>query len=465
MASRGAAACATRSRAPEVHRVVSDKVALQEEAKSVRERRLALEEVMRHERAQRLQAAASRTTETANTSHSSGSAAPSKEQQKGVAVDSSRAPQTLKEYRRELDKDSRYKELLRLHYYTNRHLNPAGVHFYTVKSRVKEYQRHAPSPPPSARAHRLLSPTRKAHRETELAQPSTRPLETISVVEGTSEQWTKSALLRMQANQHLLRRIEEHEKKEAARIGRPIVRGTAAPAGRLSAPPQPYKAPVATGAIASCPAPVAEAAVSACDAPRSLAVDKSYTAAAPTWRWSPLRQPSPRMTYLITSPLRLRGRAASPTAAQSDSLLKTSLIHGSSVPLHAPCKVTFPPTSARYDGRATCSWKPLEYSGTAHLEGRRSWSTYKPIVEQLPSAPSASPGTWAELTQSRSHPRQSLTARSPPPRDYGAREMGEDAPSVPTVGPPITKPKPTLLDGFRMPGTVLKREDLFQGFI
>ncbi|CAC9541623.1 conserved hypothetical protein [Leishmania infantum JPCM5] len=465
MASRGAAACAIRSRAPEVHRVSSDNVALQEEAKSVRERRLALEEVMRQERARRLQAAASRTTATANTSHSSGCAAPPREQQKGEAVDSNRAPQTLEEYRRELDKDCRNKELLRLHYYTSGHLNPADVHFYTVKSRVKEYQRRAPSPPPSERARRLLLPTRKAHLETEMTQPSTRALETISVLEGTSEQWTKSALLRMQANQHVLRRIEERERKEAAHIGRPIVRGTTAPAGRLSALPQPYNAPVTTSAMASRPVHVAEAAVSACDAPRFLAVDRSYTATAPTWRWSPLRQRSPRKTYLTTSPLRLRGRAASPAAAQSDSLFKTSLIDGSSTPLHMSRTVSFPPTSAGHNGRATCSWRPLEYSGTAHLEGRRSWPAYKPIAEQLPSAPSESPGTWAELTQSRSHPRQGLTAPSPPPRDYSARETGEGAPSVPTIGPPITKPKPTLLNGFRMPDTVLKREDLFQGFI
>lgn len=444
--------------------MASDKVALQAEAKSVRERRLALEEVMRQERARRLQAAASRTTETTNTSHSSVSAATVREQQKDEAVNSNRAPQTLDEYRRELDKDSGNRELLRLHYYTSGHLSPADVHFYTVKGRVKEYQRHAPSPARSAGAHRLLLPTRKAHLETDLTQPSMRALESAAVMEGTSDQWTKSALLRMQANQHVLQRMEERERKEAAHIGRPIVRGTAAPASRLSVPPQPYKTPVTTSARVSHPLHVAEAAVSTCTVPRSLAMERSDTVAASAWRWSPLCQRSPLKTYLSTSPLRLRGRAASSTAAQRDSLFMTSLIDGSSVPLHASRTVTFPPTSAGYNGLVTCPWKPLEYSGTAHLEGRGSRSAYKPIVEQLPSAPSENHGTWAELTQSRSYPRQGLTAQSPPPRDRGASESGEGAGSLPTASPPTTKPKPTLLDGFRMPDTVLKREDLFQGF-
>ncbi|GET92485.1 hypothetical protein, conserved [Leishmania tarentolae] len=453
MGSRVGAASVTRCRAPEVHRGACGNITLQKEANSVRERRLALEQVMRQERARRLQAAAGRRMAAAKTNHTCGSADMLREQQQSEAANSNPTPQTLEEYRRELDKDNGNYGHLRLHYYTGRHLNPADVHFYAVKSRVKKYQRHASSLPSSARAHFLMSPTRKGKLEAESRQPSTRAVEAIPVKEDTSEQWTKAARLRMQANQQVLRRIEERERREAARIG------------QLSAPPQPYKAPVMAREMTRDFLHCTEDALSTCDTPRSLAVDRDYTVRAPTWRWSPLRQRSPLKTYLNTSPVSLRGRAASPPTFQSNFLLKPPLIYGSSAPLQASRTVNCPPPSAAYKERAACPRKSLQYSDAARHTDQLSRSTYKPIVEQLPSTAWESHSTWAYLMQSRSHATRGAPARFLPTRDFGISEASEGTPSMPNGSSPTPNLQPTLPDGFSMSGTVLKREDLFRGFI
>ncbi|KAG5468059.1 hypothetical protein LSCM4_01147 [Leishmania orientalis] len=465
MTSRAAdAACVTRARVLEVHRVASKQVALQEEAKNVRERRLALEEVMRQERSRRLQAAASRRTEAPNRGHASGPATPSREQEEGSALDSSAAPQTLEEYRRELDNVNGNKDVFRLHYYTNGHLNPADVHFYTVNSRVKEYQRHAPSPPRSAKARGSTSPACKAHAKRELTPSSTLALLSAPVMEGTSEQWTKSALLRMQANQHMLQRIEEREKEEAAHMGRPIVRDTAAPASHRNAPPQPYKAPFAASAIEHHPSRATEATVSECDVPLGLELNQSYAASAPTQRRSSPLQLSPPKTYTRTSSLLFRDHTAPPSSAWHNSSFKPSLIYGSSAALHAPRTETLLRASAGHSWVSESPRKPLEHSWMARSAASGSGSAFRSIVERPPNSAWEEHCARTELTQLLSPTRQGATDLFSLPRGSSPRGAGGVASCMPSANPPTSTPKPTLLDGFRMPHTVLKREDLFQGF-
>ncbi|CAJ1023958.1 hypothetical protein Q4I30_003411 [Leishmania utingensis] len=460
-----APASAPRARVLEVHRVASDMVALQEEAKSVRDRRLALEEIMRQERNRRLQAAASRRAEATTTSPSYGSGASSgKQQQEGDAVNPNAAPHTLKEYRRELDNVNGNKELYRLHYYTSAHLNPTDVHFYTAKSRVKEYQRHAPSPRKSVQAHHPLPTARRAHSEKESALPSTPAPASTSVMEGTSEQWTRSALLRMLANKRVLRRIEEHTQKEAAHFGRPVMRHTAAPVSPLNAAPRPCKASMPTRAVTGHPSCTTEAAVPRGDVSRSLAEYRSYAVSPSTQRWNQPHQRSPLQRSFSYSPLRLRGLAASPTRALYDAPFKIPFTYDSSVSLHAPRTDTSFLTSTRQGWPGVSAWKPLEHTYTVHPRDRGSGSAYEPIAEQSPSAPWEKRSTWTELTRRWSPPKQPATAPLLPPRDSSAREAGEVALKMPTAGPSTPKPTPTLLEGFRMPETVLKREDLFQGF-
>ncbi|KAK7197101.1 hypothetical protein NESM_000655100 [Novymonas esmeraldas] len=494
------AAAPTRPRAPAVHRVNAESVALQDAAVKAREQRLALEEVMRQERSRRLQSSAAAAAgptdrQRGGVDHSprgkaggraaSQSAVPA---QDAAATTAAAVPQTLTEYRRELDKDNGNKEVFRLHYYTSGHLNPADVHFYAVKSRIREYQRHAPSPPPrQSTPHQPSSPTSKTRAEAE-APPA------AVAVDGTAEQWTRSALLRMRANRHVLQRIEERERREAAHVGRPLLRETPASVNRPDPPQQPRTSSATSrvDTIASARGNVADVPAPARDVQRSLTAEQSYTAAAPPQR------ASPPVTFRTESPLRLRGPATSlSTSASLHSPFKPSITYAAPAGAHTYRADTAHRASAPAEWLPTSPWAPLQRRWETQPAPAADGSAYRPIAEQRTGATWESRRTWTELTRRRS-PTQAqgrsaslspafavdanaaatsprvradvdVSPLTPPPTlNTAPRDLavGTGVP-VPvrstSAGAPAAPMARGLLEGFRMPPTVLKREDLFQG--
>lgn len=414
------------------------------------------------------------------------------------------SPHNLEEYRRELDSANGNREVFRLHYYTSGHINPADVHFYKAKGRVKEYQRHAPSPP---RQH-STPPRRQPHGDDD----STHVLAIMPPpVDSSAEQWTKSALLRMQANQRTLRRIREKEKREAAFA---VAQSGARTASAKRKPP--LESTVVSRAVAPPhqATPIEEPPVPlvAAPAPISLAPhaprdylwrsdrlgDATVRAPTVTLRTSPPRQQSPLRTYFTNSPLRRFSGGASQSAhASQHSPFKPSLTYSSSS-LHTSRAENAIPIASSLERRATSTQMPLSDSWAAPLRnGAAAASGYQPIAPQLPTGSSSAPWenrrAWEGLSKrtspSRTHgeltsftfsstrapaaaaatrdkaevevsPLTPSSAIRTAPR--GAGKAAGEAAAQSTV-PSAAQGKPSLLAGFRMPDTILKRDDLFQG--
>ncbi|KPA82549.1 hypothetical protein ABB37_03586 [Leptomonas pyrrhocoris] len=509
---------ASRPYAAEVQRVTSESVALRDEAQSVRERRIALEAAMRQERNRRLQHAAQRKstlprkeangapqeqpqaaslspTPTAEAKHSSRSPSNGNE-----------LPRDLNEYRRELDSANGNKHTHHPHCYTSSHLNPADVHFYKAEGRVREYQRHAPSPPQPQTSSR--HPSGRDENPTELLDVTPSP------ADGTSEQWTKSALLRMEANQRILRSIKAREEREAAlRAARGGTRAASAPRRYgESAVVQP-RAFTPGGA-----APVVEPAPSG-RTPSRLAHSFSSSLVPPPphhyeWKFNPAQRStagalaaatvrssppraqqrqSPPRKYFSGSPLRRYSSGSSPpNHITQNSPFKPSLKY-SSASLHTSKVEPNPITSSvRRPATTTSSWTSLRDSWTSPSRGPVQ-STYQPIAPQAaataPSTPWESRRSWEGLTRPRSPSRfyeerkPLLLSRSSAPAGTAAAKgkaevevspltpipvMGTAARSAGNSADRVEQPaaatnKSSLLEGFRMPDTILKRDDLFQG--
>jgi hypothetical protein len=505
----------------------------------VRERRLALEEAMRQERNRRLRHAARRrssasprkevdaapeeTTQSATSALSHASANPKKST--GGAVNGNQLPHNLDEYRRELDAANGSKEAYRLLYYTNGHLNPADVHFFKAKGRVKEYQRHAPSPPPlRSSPHR---PSR--HDEDSLQLLAIMP----PPAEGMAEQWTKSALLRMQANKRALKRIHDREKREAAlmaprsasRAGSEQHRQTetAATQRRVATPPRdaaPLASPPPAPAFAL---PVPQPPPSSVAPPMSqdfqwkaasrfqgfvvAAATTPASASRTAMRWSPPRQErSPPRSYFNSSPLRwLRSDGAAqtlhvaqrspfkPSLTYSTSSLQTSRVEPNAMPSNThvsllekratatPRKPLLDSWTASSRGSVHSGHQPTAPQGLATAssslwESRRSWEGFTRRSSPLrlyddhrpslfshksaaaPSATTAPSGTAeVEVSPLTPSPAMKTVSRS------GDDLIGTANQPPPTEASKPVQQKPSLLDGFRMPETILKRDDLFQG--
>ncbi|KAG5494146.1 hypothetical protein JKF63_01981 [Porcisia hertigi] len=496
ISSAAAAVSASRSHVLEAQRVVPDKAVLEEEAKRLREKRLALEDVIRKERNRRLQEAALRRTTKANPGHPSGLPAPTRVRQKGETFDSNTAPNTLKDYRRELQQDIDSQETFRRNYYTQRHLNPVDVPLDSVSSKAREYQRHAPIPLWSTGALSSLSPAHKSFSGTGVMQSSTVTPPSAPVMESTSNQSTRTALFRMQSTQRSLRRVEEREKNEAVHPRWASQSRMAVHASGLDTSQPAYTPPTTTGAIESFPSHHTGVAMPLQDMPGNVAVERSKERATSTQRWGPLRQRSPPRPYFADSPLRVRGNAVLMNSAKHNSLFKPTLKYGSSSSLGATRTDALSPTSARQTWRSVNTWKPLDHRWAAYSGRNRTSGAHQFAAEHLATIPQESQRTWMNLTQWLSSPKQRATTlsssldgsafRADVVRDKSEVQVSPLTPSpkpqtVPHSGGSASKAgeatagdqaavsttseaKTTLLGGFRMPTTELKREDLFQGF-
>lgn len=539
----------SRPYAAEVHRVTSESVALQAEAQSVHERRLALEEAMRQERNRRLQQAARRKPHPVRKDAGSIAAAPQGREAPSVPAngssgqpkktpgsppDDNQLPHNLDEYRCELDSTNGNKEVYRLNYYTSAHINPADVHFYKAKGRIRELQRHAPSP-----LRLQPSPPRPSRRDEDATQLLSIVPPTSLSPDGTAEQWTKSAVLRMQANQRALRRIHEREEWEAALTATRSAAYAASaqrrqaetalqPLPRTVTPPpaRPLEVAAAVEPVPSAaplpkphPAPsTSSAAVGAAPHERlwrsARTRSSAFTTAASAAvlpsgvRWSLpqyYEQPerSPPRAYASGTPSRRYSDGAlqslrvgqnlpfKPSLTYSSSSTHASRVESSSV------FATAAALERRATNSATSPWRPLHDSWTSPSR-RAARSAYQPIAPQNFTAASITPWesrrSWEGLTRHSSpsrfydeHKPSLFSAVSAPvavarekaevevspltpspavktaPRSTG----GSDGAGKTTTGASavlnLSQQKPSLLDGFRMPDTVLKRDDLFQG--
>ncbi|KPI88246.1 hypothetical protein ABL78_2670 [Leptomonas seymouri] len=512
---------ASRPHVAEMERVTSESVALQGEAQNLRGRRLALEEAMRQERNRRLQHAAQKKTASSHKDANNGSQKQSQTASSApnsvteptpspsIPTADNQPPQDLEEYRRELDSDNGNKEVYRLHYYTNSQLNPADVHFFKAKGRLREYQRHVPSPS----KHRT-SPHRVPRREDDTTQVLTiAPART----DDASEQWTKAALLRMEANKRVLKRIQEREKREASLAA---TRGAARAVSAHRREPEAAvtKHHTVTSPPARAAASLVEHASSARAPPPPLHHSpSSYVPPAPyhfewrssrvqgatgvapavaTTRWSPPRSQHPRSpprSHFGSSPFsRYNDESSQRFRVAQSSPLRPSLTYSSAS--WNTSNMVHNDMNSPVEGPSTTAspWRLLSDLWTPPSRGPVR-SVYQPIAQQgvttASSAPWESRRAWEDLTK-RGAPSSFNEERKPFLFSYTAAssattttkneaevEVSPLTPSVAASTAPrragviaddaeqaaVITSKHSLLEGFRMPDTILKRDDLFQG--